>query len=71
MKKPHLTVAPVPNPRQPNNLMTTLLGRRQVREERQEKIASLSKAVKSNAYRIDCRKLADCLIAGLLLGLLR
>jgi hypothetical protein len=71
MKKPHLKVAPVPAPRQPNDLMKTLLGRRQVREERQERIASLSNVVKSNAYRIDCRKLADCLIAGLLLGLLR
>ena len=71
MKKPHLTVAPVPNPRQPNNLMKTLLGCGQVREERPEKIASLAKAIRNNAYRLDCRKLADCLIASLLLGLLR
>ena len=71
MKKPHFPMALIPAPRQPNNLVTSLLARRQVREERQEKIASLSEAVKSNAYRLDCRKLADCLITSLLLGLLR
>ena len=71
MKKRHLNVAPVPASRQAKVLMKTLLGVRQDREERQKNIAPLSKAVRSNAYRIDCRKLADCLIAGLLLGLLR
>jgi hypothetical protein len=36
-----------------------------------EKMQSLSHAVHTNTYRIDCRKLADCLIAGLLMGFLR
>jgi hypothetical protein len=40
-------------------------------EDRQEKIESLTKAIRSNSYRIDYRKLADGLIASVLLGLLR
>jgi hypothetical protein len=36
-----------------------------------DKIKSLSYAVHTNTYRIDCRKLADCLIASLLMGFLR
>ena len=61
----------LPARRHSNGLMKNLLASRREWEGRQEKIASLSKAVKSNTYRLDCRKLADCLIAGLLLGLLR
>jgi anti-sigma28 factor (negative regulator of flagellin synthesis) len=64
-------MAPVPALRHSNILMKTLLGHRQAPEDRQEKIQSLSNAVRSNSYRIDCRKLADCLITSLLLGLLR
>ena len=68
MKK-MFSMAPVPVLRHPNILMKSLLGHRQAPEERQEKIQSLSRAVRANAYRIDCRKLADCLITSLLLGL--
>lgn len=71
MKKPLFTVAPVPARRLSYVMIKTLLGYRQEREERQEKIESLSNAVQGNAYRLDCRKLADCLIASLVLGLLR
>jgi hypothetical protein len=62
-------MAPVPVPRRPNSLIKSLLGHRQVPEDRQEKIQSLSRAVRTNAYRIDCRKLADSLISSFLLGL--
>jgi len=64
-------MAPVPALRHPNVLTKTLLGHRQALEDRQKKIQTLSCAVRGNAYRIDCRKLADCLISSLLLGLLR
>lgn len=68
MKK-MFSIAPVPALRHSNVLMRSLLGHRQLPEDRQEKIQSLSRAVRTNAYRIDCRKLADCLIISLLLGL--
>jgi anti-sigma28 factor (negative regulator of flagellin synthesis) len=68
MKK-MFSMAPVPALRHSNSLMKTLLGHRQAPEDRQEKIQSLSRAVRTNSYRIDCRKLADCLITSLLLGL--
>ena len=71
MKKPRFTAAPAALLRQSNVLLQTFLSCGQVREERREKIACLSKAIRSNAYRVDCRKLTDCLIAGLLLGLIR
>jgi hypothetical protein len=71
MKKPHLSMVQVPDRRQADGLMKTLLRSRQTPEERPEKIDSLTKAIRNNAYRLDCRKLADCLIAGLLLGLLK
>jgi hypothetical protein len=71
MKKPHLTLVQNSDRRQADGLMNTLLRPRLAPEERPEKIASLTKAIRNNAYRLDCRKLADCLIAGLLLGLLR
>lgn len=71
MKKPHLTLVPVSDRRQTDGLKKTVLRSGQTTEERPEKIASLTKAIRNNTYRLDCRKLADCLIAGLLLGLLK
>jgi Anti-sigma-28 factor, FlgM len=68
MKK-MFAMAPVPMPRHHSYLMESLLGQRQVPEDRQAKIQCLSRAVRTNAYRIDYRKLADSLIFSLLLGL--
>lgn len=44
---------------------------RQAPEVRPEKIHLLSRAIRSNTYHVDSRKLADCLITSLLLGFLR
>lgn len=38
-------------------------------EVRHDKVNSLSQAIRTKTYRIDTRKLADCLIVSLLLGL--
>jgi anti-sigma28 factor (negative regulator of flagellin synthesis) len=71
MEKQYFGMARVSSCRQPQVVMKTLQGRCPDLDERQEKIQSLSKAIRNNAYRLDCRKLADCLIASLLLGLPR
>jgi anti-sigma28 factor (negative regulator of flagellin synthesis) len=71
MKKPNLTLVQHSDRRQADGPMETVLRSRPAPEARSEKIASLSKAIRNNAYRLDCRKLADCLIASLLLGLLK
>jgi anti-sigma28 factor (negative regulator of flagellin synthesis) len=52
-------------------IMKAILRVRQAPEIRQEKIQPLHHAIRANTYRIDCRKLADCLIASLMFGLLR
>ena len=52
-------------------LLKALLRLRGLPEVREEKVRSLSRAIITNTYRIDCRKLADCLISSLLFGLLR
>jgi anti-sigma28 factor (negative regulator of flagellin synthesis) len=57
--------------RPPKRLLKTLWRSCQSSEARQEKIKSLSHTIHTNGYRIDCRKLADCLITSLLFGLLR
>ncbi|WP_041283976.1 flagellar biosynthesis anti-sigma factor FlgM [Desulfobacca acetoxidans] len=41
---------------------------RQVPDIRPEKIGPIAAAVHSNSYPLDCRKIADRLIAGLILG---
>jgi hypothetical protein len=71
MEKHCFGMARVSSCRQPQVVMKTLQGGRPDLDDRQEKIQSLSNAVRNNSYRLDCRKLADCLIASLLLGLLR
>jgi anti-sigma28 factor (negative regulator of flagellin synthesis) len=55
--------------RQPKVLLRTLWRTRQAPEARQERIKTLAQAIHGNTYRMDCRKLADCLIAGLLMGI--
>lgn len=68
MKKSHLTLVPKPNHQ---GMMKNSISGQQNPEGRQEKVISLARAIRNNAYRVDCRKLADCLIASMLLGLLR
>gem|GEM_PF-6003608 len=57
--------------RQLKILLKALLRLGREPEVRQEKVQSLSKAVRTKTYRVDCRKLADCLINSLLFGFLR
>lgn len=61
---------PVP-PKHRNIVMKALLHLRQIPEVRQDKVQPLRKAIRTNSYRIDYRKLADCLISSMLLGLLK
>lgn len=72
MKKPYLTLLQGSDRRQSTTgLMKTSRGSNPAPEDRHAEVASLAKAIHDNAYRLDCRKLADCLIASLLLGLLK
>ncbi len=57
--------------RQLKILLKALLCIGNLPEVRQEKVRHLSRAIRTNTYRVDCRKLADCLITSLLFGLLR
>ncbi len=71
MKSKITNVAPPATQRQVKILLKALLRLGQAPEVRQEKVRTLSRALQTNGYRIDCRKLADCLITSLLFGLLR
>jgi anti-sigma28 factor (negative regulator of flagellin synthesis) len=70
MAKPKLLLARVSSRHQSAILKKTCQCLGRTPEERQEKIQSLSHAIRSNSYRIDCRTLADCLIASLVFGIL-
>ena len=71
MEKQTIAIERVRSRRQLKILMKALLRLGQAPDVRQEKIQPLANAIRSNAYRIDCRKLADCLISSLMFGLLR
>ncbi len=71
MEKQTIVIERTPTRRQLKVLMKALWRLRQAPEVRQEKIQPLSKAIRSNSYRVDCRKLADCLITSLLFSILR
>ncbi len=71
MEKQTIVIERASSRRQLKVLMKALLHLGQAPDVRQEKIQPLSNAIRTNAYRIDCRKLADCLITSLLFGLLR
>jgi hypothetical protein len=71
MEKQITVIEKAPSRRQPKLLLKALWRSRQTPEVRQEKIKSLANAIHTNTYRIDCRKLADCLITSLLLGFFR
>ncbi len=71
MRAESTSVAPPATQRQLKILLKALLRLGRTPEVRQEKVRSLSRALQTNGYRIDCRKLADSLITSLLFGLLR
>jgi hypothetical protein len=68
MKNQPLVIECTPTRRQLKVLLKAILRVRQAPEVRYHKLQPLTAAVGSNTYRVDCRKLADCLIASLLLG---
>lgn len=71
MEKQTIIIEGATTRRQLKVLMKALRRLRQAPEVRQEKIHPISNAIRNNSYRIDCRKLADCLITSLMFGLLR
>jgi hypothetical protein len=71
MEKKITFIETAPPRRQPKVLLQAFWRPRRAPEDGPEKMQSLVQAVQTNTYRIDCRKLADCLIASLLMGLLR
>lgn len=71
MKPESTHITPPATQRQVKILLKALLRLGQTPEVRQEKVRTLSRALRTNGYRIDCRKLADSLITSLLFGLLR
>lgn len=68
MKNQSLNPECLPTRRQLKVVLKALLRVRQSPELRSRKVKPLTAAVRTNTYRVDCRKLADCLIASLLLG---
>jgi anti-sigma28 factor (negative regulator of flagellin synthesis) len=70
MKNQPTVIATTPPRQQLRVIMKAIMRLPQAPEVRQEKIQPLHNAIRANTYRIDCRKLADCLIASLVLGLL-
>jgi len=71
MKTESANMAPTATQHQVKILLKALLRLGQTPEVRQEKVRKLSQALRTNGYRVDCRKLADSLITSLLFGLLR
>ncbi|MGQ9921353.1 MAG: flagellar biosynthesis anti-sigma factor FlgM [Desulfobacca sp.] len=71
MKTENKQMPPPATQRQLKILLKALLHLGQTPDVRQEKVKKLSTALRTNGYRIDCRKLADSLITSLLFGLLR
>ena len=69
MATEHLEAVPCTHRLNVRVLLKALMRLGQSPRVRQYRISSLTKAVRQNRYRIDCRKLADCLIAALLFGL--
>jgi hypothetical protein len=68
MKNQTIAIERPPTRRQLKVLLKALLRVRQAPELRSHKLQPLTATVRTNTYRVDCRKLADCLIASLLLG---
>ena len=71
MRKERSSSAPPEIQRQLKLLLKAFLRLGRTPEIRQERVRSISQEVRKKSYRIDCRKLADCIITGLLFGLLR
>lgn len=71
MDKVKRFLQPAVHPRHRNIVIKALLHLRQAPDLRQDKVQPLSKAIRTSTYRIDYRKLADCLISSMLLGLLK